>query len=83
MPRHCFVRLAPRCPAGFALTRERARVADPLAADIGPEDFSLRDNDLDQAQSRQLFGEHNFVFSGELKHLLGRAKTVAPSPPSL
>jgi 3-hydroxyacyl-[acyl-carrier-protein] dehydratase len=28
---------------------------------------------LDQARSRQLFGEHNFVFSGEMKHLLGLA----------
>ena len=28
---------------------------------------------LDQARSRQIFGEHNFVFSGELKHLLGLA----------
>src|SRR5437762_205099 len=26
---------------------------------------------LDSNRSRQLFGEHNFVFSGELKHLLG------------
>src|SRR5438876_4481648 len=32
---------------------------------------------LDQSRSQQLFGEHNFVFSGELKHLLGRAKAVA------
>src|SRR5579864_6411417 len=32
---------------------------------------------LDQARSRQLFGDHNFVFSGELKHLLGLAKVVA------
>ncbi len=27
---------------------------------------------LDQARSRQLFGERNFVFSGEMKYLLGR-----------
>lgn len=32
---------------------------------------------LDQARSRQLFGEHNFVFSGELKHLLGLARAQA------
>jgi 3-hydroxyacyl-[acyl-carrier-protein] dehydratase len=32
---------------------------------------------LDQSRSRQLFGEQNFVFSGELKHLLGLAKVVA------
>jgi 3-hydroxyacyl-[acyl-carrier-protein] dehydratase len=29
---------------------------------------------LDQSRSRQLFGDHNFVFSGELKHMLGLAK---------
>jgi 3-hydroxyacyl-[acyl-carrier-protein] dehydratase len=32
---------------------------------------------LDQARSRQIFGDHNFVFSGELKHLLGLAKVVS------
>jgi 3-hydroxyacyl-[acyl-carrier-protein] dehydratase len=32
---------------------------------------------LDQARSRQLFGDQNFVFSGELKHLLGLAKILA------
>jgi 3-hydroxyacyl-[acyl-carrier-protein] dehydratase len=32
---------------------------------------------LDQARSQQLFGDHNFVFSGELKHLLGLAKAQA------
>jgi 3-hydroxyacyl-[acyl-carrier-protein] dehydratase len=32
---------------------------------------------LDQARSRQIFGDHNFVFSGELKHLLGLAKIVS------
>jgi 3-hydroxyacyl-[acyl-carrier-protein] dehydratase len=29
---------------------------------------------LDQSRSQQLFGDHNFVFSGELKHMLGLAK---------
>ena len=29
---------------------------------------------LDQARSQQLFGDHNFVFSGELKYLLGLVK---------
>ena len=29
---------------------------------------------LDQARSKQLFGDHNFVFSGELKHLLGQMR---------
>jgi 3-hydroxyacyl-[acyl-carrier-protein] dehydratase len=32
---------------------------------------------LDQSRSQQLFGDHNFVFSGELKHLLGLAKAAA------
>jgi len=37
---------------------------------------------LDQARSQQLFGDHNFVFSGELKHLLGLAKIAAQRPPA-
>jgi 3-hydroxyacyl-[acyl-carrier-protein] dehydratase len=32
---------------------------------------------LDQARSQQMFGDHNFVFSGELKHVLGLAKVLA------
>jgi 3-hydroxyacyl-[acyl-carrier-protein] dehydratase len=32
---------------------------------------------LDQTRSQQLFGDHNFVFSGELKHMLGLAKVLA------
>jgi len=32
---------------------------------------------LDQAWSQALFGDHNFVFSGELKHMLGMAKVLA------
>jgi 3-hydroxyacyl-[acyl-carrier-protein] dehydratase len=35
---------------------------------------------LDQARSQQLFGDHNFVFSGELKHMLGLAKAIAERP---
>lgn len=38
---------------------------------------------LDQSRSKQLFGEHNFVFSGEMKYLLGRmtgAKDKAGGP---
>lgn len=31
---------------------------------------------LDQARSQQIFGDHNFVFSGELKHLLGLARVI-------
>lgn len=32
---------------------------------------------LDQARSQQIFGNHNFVFSGELQHLKGIIKTLA------
>jgi len=32
---------------------------------------------LDKSRSQQLFGDHNFVFSGELKHMLGLAKVAA------
>jgi 3-hydroxyacyl-[acyl-carrier-protein] dehydratase len=32
---------------------------------------------LDQARSGQLFGEHNFVFSGEMKYLLGHLTSLA------
>jgi 3-hydroxyacyl-[acyl-carrier-protein] dehydratase len=32
---------------------------------------------LDQSRSRQVFGDQNFVFSGELLHLLGLAKKAA------
>lgn len=32
---------------------------------------------LDKSRSAQIFGDHNFVFSGELKYLLGIAKRVA------
>lgn len=34
---------------------------------------------LDQARSGAIFGDRNFVFSGELKNLLGLAKAVAKS----
>jgi len=32
---------------------------------------------LDKARSQQVFGDHNFVFSGELKYLLGLARAQA------
>jgi 3-hydroxyacyl-[acyl-carrier-protein] dehydratase len=32
---------------------------------------------LDQSRSQQIFGDHNFVFSGELKHMLGLARILA------
>ncbi len=36
---------------------------------------------LDQARSQQIFGDHNFVFSGELKHMLGLARVIADKSP--
>jgi 3-hydroxyacyl-[acyl-carrier-protein] dehydratase len=37
---------------------------------------------LDKSRSQQLFGERNFVFSGELKYMLGLAKVLADKNPS-
>ncbi len=37
---------------------------------------------LDQSRSQQLFGDKNFVFSGELKHILGLAKVLVESKDS-
>jgi 3-hydroxyacyl-[acyl-carrier-protein] dehydratase len=48
----------------------RATLADGGALVAEAEIFFAH---LDQARSRQIFGEHNFVFSGELKNLLGLA----------
>ncbi len=31
---------------------------------------------LDQSRSKQMFGDHNFVFSGQLKHMLDMARKV-------
>jgi 3-hydroxyacyl-[acyl-carrier-protein] dehydratase len=36
---------------------------------------------LDQSRSQQIFGDRNFVFSGELKNLLDLAKMTAQSTP--
>ena len=55
-------------PAGSALT-------DSAGTPIGEAEIFFAH--LDQARSQQLFGDHNFVFSGELKHLLGLAKVTA------
>lgn len=35
---------------------------------------------LDQNRSQALFGDRNFVFGGELKHLFGRLADLQPSP---
>ena len=32
---------------------------------------------LDQSRSKQLFGDHNFVFGGEMKYLLGQLAKAA------
>jgi 3-hydroxyacyl-[acyl-carrier-protein] dehydratase len=32
---------------------------------------------LDKSRSQQIFGDHNFVFSGDLKYMLGLAKVLA------
>jgi 3-hydroxyacyl-[acyl-carrier-protein] dehydratase len=32
---------------------------------------------LDKTRSQQIFGDHNFVFSGELQHVMGLAKLLA------
>jgi len=58
-------------PEGAAV-EGRVRVADSLVAEA--EIFFAH---LDHARSQQLLGDHNFVFSGELQHLLGLAKAIA------
>jgi 3-hydroxyacyl-[acyl-carrier-protein] dehydratase len=58
-------------PEGAAV-QGRATVGETLVAEA--EIFFAH---LDQARSQQLFGDHNFVFSGELKHMLGLAKVLA------
>ena len=55
-------------PEGAAV-QGRVRVGDTVAVEA--EIFFAH---LDQNRSRQLFGDHNFVFSGELKRVLGLAQ---------
>jgi 3-hydroxyacyl-[acyl-carrier-protein] dehydratase len=55
-------------PEGAAV-RGRVLVGDTVAVEA--EIFFAH---LDQNRSRQLFGDHNFVFSGELKKILGLAR---------
>ena len=54
-------------PEGAAV---RGRVLVDDRAAVEAEIFFAH---LDQNRSRQLFGDHNFVFSGELKRILGLA----------
>jgi len=55
-----------------AMVRGRVTSGDALVAEA--EIFFAH---LDQARSQHVFGDHNFVFSGELKHLLGLARLAA------
>jgi len=48
---------------------------DPIAGPIVEAEIFFAH--LDKARSQQMFGDKNFVFSGELKHLLGLAKVTA------
>jgi 3-hydroxyacyl-[acyl-carrier-protein] dehydratase len=58
-----------------AVVRGRATCGDDLIAEA--EIFFAH---LDRNRSSQMFGEHNFVFSGELAYLLGQAKLAAARP---
>src|SRR5919197_3128508 len=63
------------------LRREGAAVAGRVVVDgVVTAEAEIFFAHLDQARSRQLFGDHNFVFSGEMKYLLGRL-TGAATPP--
>lgn len=61
-------------PEGAAV-RGRVRVGDAVVVEA--EIFFAH---LDQNRSRQLFGDHNFVFSGELKKVLGLARLQGSNP---
>lgn len=52
-----------------------AEIAGPAAVPMGEAEIFFAH--LDQSRSQQIFGDHNFVFSGELKHMLGLAKVLA------
>jgi 3-hydroxyacyl-[acyl-carrier-protein] dehydratase len=52
-----------------------APIGDELAGPLGEAEIFFAH--LDKARSQQVFGEHNFVFGGELKHMLGLAKLAA------
>jgi 3-hydroxyacyl-[acyl-carrier-protein] dehydratase len=58
-------------PEGAAV-QARASVGEETVAEA--EIFFAH---LDKARSQQLFGDHNFVFSGELKKMLETARAVA------
>jgi 3-hydroxyacyl-[acyl-carrier-protein] dehydratase len=62
-----------------ASVQGRASLAKPGSLEPGPlvAEAEIFFAHLDQARSRQIFGDHNFVFTGELKHLLGLARLAA------
>ena len=52
----------------------------PIPKDLPGEPFGEAEiffAHLDKSRSQAMFGDHNFVFSGELKHLLGLTKLLA------
>ena len=58
-------------PEGAAV-EGRATVGDDLVAET--EMFFAH---LDHSRSQQIFGEQNFVFTGEMKYMLGQVKLLA------
>jgi 3-hydroxyacyl-[acyl-carrier-protein] dehydratase len=52
-------------------------VTEPLANPLAEAELFFAH--LDKSRSQQVFGDHNFVFGGELKHMLGLAKLAAKS----
>lgn len=66
-----------------AISDQGATVAGRVAAGdelIGEAEIMFAH--LDQARSGAIFGERNFVFSGELKNLLGLARAAAKPTPN-
>ena len=61
-----------------AVVRGRASSGSDLIAEV--EIFFAH---LDQNRGQQVFGDDNFVFSGELTYLLGQAKLAAATPAQL
>lgn len=54
----------------------------PVSSFAAPESVPLAEAEiffahLDQSRSQQIFGEHNFVFSGDLKKMLGLNKILS------
>lgn len=61
-------------PEGAAV-QGKARAGGELLAEV--EIFFAH---LDQNRAQQMFGDHNFVFTGELKRVLGLTKVLAERP---